>query len=819
MNRIFEHLTKQLSLAVLLLLIGTANAQTGPLVGTVKPTEAYFLYRPGETQKTLRLSVLGSSNQVVATSESVSLAENDYVAKFHATGLQPATSYQYRVEDITSGSAVQILGPADGLKFKTALPSGARGVITAAFASCADSSSEPVWQRMQLLQVDQVFLMGDTPYIDSSDLTTIRTKHRNFLSSPFMIPLVRGTPTVGVWDDHDFGINASNGLSFEAGKPNTRKGFVEYRAHDQFGTGTEGVYHKVDLGVMEVFLLDPRWFSQTEPSPVSPSQKTGFGAAQWQWLRAGLKASHAPFKVLAFGEVWQDKKNAETDDLFTYYYERDALFDYIRTEKIPGVVLLGGDIHISRHLVHRQRVGYDLHDFVTSPAHVSTIPSLDVPHPDLEWSSQLGNQFLTVTADTRTNPAKLMVRFMLGNGTMQREVVIPYTEMTPKEGNTLGLGLRAWWPFDGDLNNRSVIGARVNATAINNATLLADGGLRGGAVEFSRAMQQYLLVQRSPLDDNGAANTVSLWCNPATLPAHATADRAFLIETTLGGAVSGDAAYSISIGFRADTTSADKVNLELYTNTLQPAASTTTSPTALPQGPFPTSLDRSLFTNRWAHVAVTFDSTNLKLYVDGNLVATHVLPIPGPMAEVGGLVIGGHRLGTGRNYDGKLDEIAIWSRALSAEEITTLFHGGAPEALPTLISASDTDGDTMEDWWESLHGLNPNDSADALADTDNDNVPAYLERKSGTDPQSDDSVLYNYLKQLTAPNSPPQKLIFRHPEGYVKFHLTLEDSSNLFDWDPSANATGSLGNDPSFLFTVPSPLSEPARFYRFKATP
>ncbi|MFO1522191.1 MAG: hypothetical protein U1G05_09150 [Kiritimatiellia bacterium] len=40
--------------------------------------------------------------------------------------------------------------------------------------------------------------------------------------------------------------------------------------------------------------------------------------------------------------------------------------------------------------------GYDLHDFVTSPAHTSTIPTLDVYNPDLEWSAVLvGRQFLS----------------------------------------------------------------------------------------------------------------------------------------------------------------------------------------------------------------------------------------------------------------------------------------------------------------------------------------------------------------------------------------------------------------------------------------
>ena len=37
--------------------------------------------------------------------------------------------------------------------------------------------------------------------------------------------------------------------------------------------------------------------------------------------------------------------------MFTYWYERDALLDFIKSEGISGVILLGGDIHVA-HLIH-----------------------------------------------------------------------------------------------------------------------------------------------------------------------------------------------------------------------------------------------------------------------------------------------------------------------------------------------------------------------------------------------------------------------------------------------------------------------------------
>lgn len=799
----------------------TAVAQTGPMVGTVKTTEAYFLYRPGEVEKPLRLSVLDSNQHIVATDTADSDNANDYVTKFHITGLTAATAYTYKVEDISGKIPIQLAGPADGLHFKTRMTTGTKGVITAAFVSCANNTSEPVWERIGTLDPDQLILGGDTPYVDVADLATSRLKHRAFLESSFMSSLIRGTSAVGTWDDHDFGLNNGNGVNAADRRANTRQAFVEYRAHEQFGTGTEAVYHKVDLGVMEIFLLDPRWFSQTGPSPVDPSKKTAFGSAQWQWIQQALEASHAPFKVLAMGEVWEDKKNSESDDMFTYWYERDALFDFIRQKAIPGVVLVGGDIHVTRHLIHPQRIGYDLHDFVTSPAHTSVIASLDVPHPSLEWSLQQPRQFLTLTADTRVNPPLLTARYYLADGTVQREVAIPYDKLTPKEGEGLGRGLRAWWSFDGDLKNKSVLGSRIDAEAVNGASLIADGGLRGGAAALSRTANQYLHVGRSALDDNGPAHTLSIWCKPASLPAHGSNDRHFLMESTLGGQVGTDAGYTISAGLKAGTT-ADKVNLELFTNTLQPAGpASTASPTPLAQGGFSCMLDRSLFTGQWAHVAVTFDSTHLRLYVNGTEVAAHELPVPGPAAETGGFVIGGHREGSGRNFDGLLDEIALWARALSASEINTLYHGGTPEALPTELSHADTDGDTLDDWWELLVGLDPNDASDALADADHDSVPAWLERKAGTNPLTDDSSLYDYLRSINNSGTTPAAMLYRHPsESYLQLKLQGQTSGSLSGWSPLAPGTDTTGSADLglFKFETSSPSPSPS-FFRFTTSP
>ena len=643
-----------------------AQDVVGPIVGTVESTTANILYRPGITETKLRLSLRAQGElqqRVMATAT----AENDYVAKFSIKGLEPTTVYTYDIADASG----RVLVPADQkYAFRTANPARQGGRVTVSFASCVDSEPNKIWNEMAALGTETVFLMGDTPYIDSSDLGVVRDRHRKFLQVPGLAALGAHTPVVGTWDDHDFGRNNGNGRNMMSGKGLTRQAFMEYRAHSQFGNGREGVYHKVDLGMIEVFLLDPRYFSQTGPSPVDPSQPTGFGNDQWQWLLQSLRESQAPFKVLACGAIWQDKKNQETDDLFTYWYERDALLDYIKSENIGGVVLLGGDIHVARHLRHPKRVGYDLHDFIISPGHTRVITSLDVYHPSLEWSLVEGWQFLTLTADGTAGEPRLIAEFRQPDSKVNQKVEISLADMTPAVEDH-HQDLRARWTFDDDFKNSSSLGDRNDAVPVNDPSIVAEG-ISGGAVRFHATKEQFLTVPRSFLDDNSAAHSVSLWFKAESLPEHGSTQRAFLLESTAEGRPSNVSAWNLSLGLRT-APNANDINLQLFTHTLQPALKPEMAPTAISQGPFDTWVARERLLEEWNHVVFTFDSKSLHLYLNGKQVAKHTLPVPGPASGFGGLVLGGHRAGTGRNFNGFIDEVTVWQRALGETEVNAMF--------------------------------------------------------------------------------------------------------------------------------------------------
>jgi alkaline phosphatase D len=328
-------------------------------------------------------------------------AENDFCIHWRATGLEPGTLYRYRV--LRDGSEV---AADSGQVFATAPKADAPSRVRLAISSCAkeDEGSRAVWNRIAAQKVDAVVLLGDTPYIDSTELEVQTRRHREFAAVPEYQALLKSRPCWWTWDDHDFAGNDASGLA--AGKENTRLVFTRYRPQESYGDGEGGIYTSFRRGPVEVFVLDTRWYSMTEPSFAGSHRPTMLGAAQWAWLQEGLLRSTAPFKVLACGVIWDDKENFESDDWGTYRHELTAIQKFIGDKKISGVILMGGDIHASRVLRYKteKTVGYQLVQFIASPIHASTIPSLNVYNPDLVRSAVEPNVFLRVDADSTVTP-------------------------------------------------------------------------------------------------------------------------------------------------------------------------------------------------------------------------------------------------------------------------------------------------------------------------------------------------------------------------------------------------------------------------------
>jgi alkaline phosphatase D len=385
----------------------------GPFVGHVTSTTAMVWARcsaPGPYGLTARGN--GGRDEVAATAEAT--PETDMCVVWRLTGLRAGSTHRYEV----THEGQRIVGD-EGTFFTTPSAQDAPSVTRLAVGSCAreDAGSARVWRRMAAVEPHAVVLLGDTPYIDSTVLEIQRTRYGEFAAVPEFADLLRNRPLYATWDDHDFGANDTDGRL--DGKEDARRAFIEYHANPSYGEGDEGVYTKFRRGGIEVFLLDTRYFAGTEASPAAAEEPTLLGRRQWEWLRRELRASTAPFKLLASGMIWNAAvRPGKPDHWGSYPHERDALIRFIGEQDISGVVLAGGDVHRTRVLRYETTdiAGYPITELITSPIHAGVIDTANAPHPALVHDSGEPNCFLLLTVDTTVAPPTLTAQFQNAAG-------------------------------------------------------------------------------------------------------------------------------------------------------------------------------------------------------------------------------------------------------------------------------------------------------------------------------------------------------------------------------------------------------------------
>ncbi len=384
----------------------------GPFIGHVEPNRVFIWARaPAVGNYTLDVRV--DPVTVRSFQESAS-ADRDLCLVWTVDGLSPNHDYTYLIKD-TGGKTL-----SENYRFRTAPKPTDDGATRLFFGSCAreDLGVDQLWQQAAREEIDIVVLLGDTPYIDTTELDKQRARYAAFASVEPMAKLLRSTPWYGIWDDHDFGANDIDGRLL--GKERSRRAFIEYHANPSYGDGKNGIYTRFRYGPVEVFLLDTRYFAATEPSPFLRHRASLLGRVQWDWLRRGLESSTAPVKVLACGMIWNEAtRPGKPDHWGSYPHERRALFEFIGEKKVSGVILVGGDIHRSRVLRHdtQDLAGYDIYELISSPMHGGVIEAANAPHPALIKDMGVPNMFMLLEVERRAGVVtRLQARFLSSSG-------------------------------------------------------------------------------------------------------------------------------------------------------------------------------------------------------------------------------------------------------------------------------------------------------------------------------------------------------------------------------------------------------------------
>jgi alkaline phosphatase D len=222
-------------------------------------------------------------------------------------------------------------------------------------------------------------------------------RHRFYRTHPALAKLFTSAQHIAIWDDHDFGPNDSD--SSFVNKRWALDAFQRYWP-TPYAPRSEGNYGMVTVGDIDIFMLDDRWFRSANHAPDTPD-KTMFGKEQVQWLKAALLSSTARFKLVAAGGQFWNQGN-RFEGLQEFPAEQADLRKWLEGTRIPGVIFVSGDRHISE-LIRIERPGlYPLVELTTSPltaGPVRTPNESDRNNPDVVPGSLLNQRsFAMVTA-------------------------------------------------------------------------------------------------------------------------------------------------------------------------------------------------------------------------------------------------------------------------------------------------------------------------------------------------------------------------------------------------------------------------------------
>ena len=202
-------------------------------------------------------------------------------------------------------------------------------------------------------------------------------------------------------------------------------------------------------------------------------------------------------------------------------------------------------------------------------------------------------------------------------------------------------GLISWWRAEGTTND---------SAGNHPGTLVGGAGFASGhvgqAFSFNASSDTGVIVpSASALNPTGAI-TIEAWVRPTSFPNVAPT----VVRKDVNAI--GTTQYSLLVGSGA-TAGVAHMNI----------------------GGAGTATGGSILTNAWTHLAGTYDRQFIRLYINGvevtNTAATS--PIPISTEYIG---IGRHASFTTRNFDGLIDEVSIYNRALSAGEIATIHAAG-----------------------------------------------------------------------------------------------------------------------------------------------
>jgi alkaline phosphatase D len=336
---------------------------------------------------------------VVAKGSTTATAASDHTVKADIRGLAPATDYWFRFSagGTDSPMARTRTAPAadadvSGLRFGVVSCANWEAGYFAAYRHLAARGDLDAW--LHLGDYIYEYKSGEyaargtvvRPHTPANEIITLadyRMRHGRYKTDPDLQALHLKAPVIAIWDDHEFADNAWSGGAvnhtegaegaWSARQAAAKRAYFEWMPVRPAIAGT--TYRRLRFGrLADLSLLDLRSFRSQQVSGTSGSvddpDRTITGRAQLDWLKAGLKASDAKWRLVGNSVMIapfvvgslsadllkplakllglpQDGVAVNTDQWDGYTDDRRELLDHLRANGIRNTVFLTGDIHMS----------------------------------------------------------------------------------------------------------------------------------------------------------------------------------------------------------------------------------------------------------------------------------------------------------------------------------------------------------------------------------------------------------------------------------------------------------------------------------------
>ncbi|MBE7420508.1 MAG: alkaline phosphatase D family protein [Ideonella sp.] len=380
--------------------LGVASGQPGAH-GIVLWTRLTGPELPPRVEVRWQLARDEAFTDIAATGHENAIADEAHSVHAEPGGLEPARGYWYRFEALGQRSAV-------GRTRTAPAPDAPAATLSFALASCQrfDHGHYAAWRHVAGQAFDFVLFVGDYIYERASPpgalraheggrlrtLEQYRARYAQYKGDPALQAAHAALPWLMVWDDHEVE-NDYAGLQGQ----HLQSDFADQRAaayrayweHMPFPKSARPagpdmrIVGRCDWGTLaRIHLLDDRQYRDPQVCPrpdrgggsntvrlrdcpqLLDAQRTLLGAEQERWLAQGWDPQRR-WNLLAQQTLmarlsWSDPATGGTywtDGWDGYAPARNRLLGTVAERKVPGVVVLGGDVHA--HYVADLKADFD----------------------------------------------------------------------------------------------------------------------------------------------------------------------------------------------------------------------------------------------------------------------------------------------------------------------------------------------------------------------------------------------------------------------------------------------------------------------------